>query len=100
MRYDTPIYFQRIVQGEYDPSTGNYGKDEVVETSRDASVMDTGEKMLQLVYGSLKQGSLTVQLQSHYNGIFDRIRIGDKVYRADFNRRLRNKQVFVISEVQ
>ena len=27
MRYDTPIYFQKVTQGEYDPTTGDYGED-------------------------------------------------------------------------
>ena len=27
MRYDTPIYFQKITQGAYNPDTGNYGPD-------------------------------------------------------------------------
>ena len=31
MRYDTPIYFQKITPGEYDPDTGNYAPDSVKE---------------------------------------------------------------------
>ena len=46
MRYDTPVYFQRITPGEYDPNTGNYGDDTVEETLRYASVMNTGEERL------------------------------------------------------
>ena len=41
MRYDTPICFQRITPGEYDPDTGNYADDIVEETLRYASVMNT-----------------------------------------------------------
>ena len=29
MRYDTPIYFQKLTPGEYDPATGNYGEDTI-----------------------------------------------------------------------
>ena len=50
MRYDTPVYFQKITSGEYDPKTGNYADDIVVETLRYASVMNTGEERLKLVY--------------------------------------------------
>ena len=32
MRYDTPVYFQLIKQGVYDPKTGDYADDEPVET--------------------------------------------------------------------
>ena len=100
MRYDVPIYFQKITPGEYDPSTGNYGDDTVVETLRYASVMNTGEEKLKLVYDGPKQGSLTIQLQTHYTEPFDRIRVGEKVYCADFSRELRTKHTFVVSEVQ
>ena len=31
MRYDTPIYFQKLTPGEYDPTTGNYGEDMISE---------------------------------------------------------------------
>lgn len=100
MRYDTPVYFQKITSGEYDPKTGNYADDIVVETLRYASVMNTGEGRLKLVYDGPKQGSLTIQLQTHYPEPFDRIRVGKKIYRVDYSRKLRTKHVFVVSEVQ
>lgn len=100
MRYDTPVYFQRITPGEYDPKTGNYDDDAVKETLRYASVMNTGEERLKLVYDGPKQGSLTIQLQTHYTEPFDRIRVGKKIYRVDYSRELRTKHVFVVSEVQ
>ncbi|WP_239462925.1 hypothetical protein [Faecalicoccus pleomorphus] len=62
--------------------------------------MDTQTEMLKLIYGDIRQGSLTVVIQNHYDQPFDNIRIGDKVYRVDRTRRLRVKQSFVISEVQ
>ncbi len=100
MRYDTPVYFQKITSGEYDPETGNYAEDTVKETLRYASVMNTGEERLKLVYDGPKQGSLTIQLQTHYTDPFDRIRVGKKVYSVDFSRELRTKHTFVVSEVQ
>ena len=99
MRYDKPIFFQTLTQGEYDPSTGNYAADKVSEVKRDASVMDTGENTMILVYSGIKEGSLTIHLQNHYNQPFDRIRIGNKIYGVDFSRKLRTKQVYVVSEV-
>ena len=100
MRYDKQVYFQRITPGEYDPDTGNYANDIVEETLRYASVMNTGEDTLRLVYDGPKQGSLTIQLQNHYTEPFDRIRVGNKLYAVDFSRKLRMKHVFVVSEVQ
>lgn len=100
MRYDTPIYFRRLTQGEYDESTGNYGADSVSEKMVMASVMDTQTETMKLVYGDIRQGSLTLTIQNHFDQIFDNIRIGDKVYRVDRTRRLRVKQSFIVSEVQ
>lgn len=100
MRYDTPVFFQVVRQGDYDTETGNYADDIITEEKRYANVTHSGIDTLQLVYGNIKQSSLTVRLQRHYANAFDRIRIGDKTYRVDFGRELRNAQVFVVSEVQ
>ena len=99
MRYDTPIYFQLVSAGAYNPETGDYGSDTVTEAARYAAVMDTRTETMQLVYGELKQGSLTVHIQNHYTDPCDRIRIGEKRYRVDLRRRLRVKESFVLSEV-
>lgn len=99
MRYDTPVYFGKITPGEYDPNTGNYGDDTVEETLRYASVMNTGEDQLKLVYDGPKQGSLTIQIQNHYPEPFDRIRVGEKIYQVDSSRKLRTKHTFIVSEV-
>ena len=95
MRYDTPIYFQKLTPGEYDPATGNYGEDAISEDMKSASVMDTGTNTMMLVYSGIKEGSLTIHLQNHYDRPFDRIRVGNKAYGVDF----RTKQVYVVSEV-
>lgn len=100
MRYDTPVYFQKITPGEYDPNTGDYGADKIQEAEIYASVMDTRSEMLRLVYNGPMQGSLTIQLQNHYTEEFDRIRVGNLIYKVDYTRRLRVKQTFVVSEVQ
>lgn len=100
MRFDTPVYFQKITKGEYDASTGNYSDDTVEEELRYADVTDTGTQTLMLIYGTINQGSLTVRLQNHYDEPFDRLRIGDAIYKVDSSRKLRMKHIFVVSEVQ
>jgi len=100
MRYDTPVYFQKITPGEYDPDTGDTAEDTIEEIERFASVYGTGAEMLNLVYGQIRQDSLTIQLQTQYKAPFDRIRIGDTVYKVDTVQNLRVKQYFVVSEVQ
>ena len=54
---------------------------------------------MQIVYGGIRQGSVTVQLQNHYQKPFDRIRIGNTTYKVDYTRKLRVKQTFILSEV-
>ena len=101
MRFDTPIYFQTVIEeGKYNEETGNYAEDTVTEDKVFASVTDSKAETLKLVYGTIKQGSYTVRLQNIYSKPFDRIRIGEKLYRVDFSRKLKLKHTFVISEVQ
>lgn len=99
MRYGTQVFFQKRVPGAYDSDTGNYEEDKIQETLKYASVMDTQTKMLKLVYGSIKQGSLTLHIQNHYKEKFDHIRIGEKIYQIDYTRKLRTKQTFIVSEM-
>ena len=40
MRYDTPIFFQHIVRGNYNAETGNYDDEAIPEDKVYASVMD------------------------------------------------------------
>ena len=100
MRYDVPIIFRRLVSGSYDPDTGDYADDTYTDTKVYGSVMDTNEQTMNLVYGAIKQGSLTVHVQNHVDVPFDRMIIGNKEYRVDYTRRLRTKQSFIVSEVQ
>lgn len=99
MRYDTPIYFQRIYEGQYDPETGDYGAPQVEETCRHASVMDTGTQTMMLVFGEIRQDSKTVHLQTPFTGTFDAIRIGDVSYQVAMRRTLRHKETFVLREI-
>ena len=71
----------------------------ISEDMKSASVMDTGTNTMMLVYSGIKEGSLTIHLQNHYDRPFDRIRVGNKTYGVDFSRKLRLKQVYVVSEV-
>lgn len=100
MRFDTPIYFQTVETGAYNAETGNYEPNTVTEDKRWASVTDSKTETLQLIYGDIKQGCKTVRLQNIYRKPFDRIKIGEKLYRVDFSRKLRCKHIFVVSEVQ
>ena len=98
MRYDTPIYFQTITPGEYDPATGDYGDPTATEVMRLASVMDTSSETMMQVFGEIRQDSKTAHIQTHYADPFDAIRIGDKVYQVAQRRTLRFKDTFILKE--
>lgn len=98
MRFDTEIFFERI-ESVYDENTGNY-TDSVTEVNKYASVTDSGTQTMLLVYGKIKQGSLTIRLQNHIDEPFDRIRIGNKHYSVDMTRKFCRMQVLIVSEVQ
>ena len=97
MRYNIPVFFQHKEPGAFDGATHNYNADTVTEVKRYAAVSITGTDTLQMVYGNLKQQSLTIRLQRPYNKAFDNIRIGSKIYAVGFSR---GNKAFVISEVQ
>ena len=97
MRYNEPVFFQCKTPGVLDLETHNYSEDIIAEDMKRADITESDTKTLQLVYGTVKQQSLTIRLQRPYTKAFDSIRIGSKTYRVDFSRR---KKVFVISEVQ
>lgn len=99
MRYDTPVYFQTITQGEYDRSTGNYKPDTITEAKRFASVQNTAMEAAQLVYGDVNTCSVTISLQMPYRAPYERIRIGSKTYKADNVAEHITKQTIIASEV-
>lgn len=98
MRFDKAVYLQTISEGTYDASTGNYVDGTVTEAEKWANVNDTSTQDLMLVYGGIKQGSVTVRFQDLVP-VFDYIRIGTRRYRADAARVLRTKTTFIMSEV-
>ena len=100
MRYDTPIYFEKLSPGVYDETVGDYGDPVVASTKRLASVVNTSEKQMHLIYGGIREGSKTISLLNAYGEVFDRIRVGTKLYTVDRRISLRTKQAFVCSEIQ
>ena len=100
MRYDTPIYFEKLSPGVYDETVGDYGEPVVVSTKRLASVVNTSDKQMHLIYGGIRKGSKTISLLNAYGEVFDRIRVGSKLYTVDRRISLRTKQAFVCSEIQ
>ena len=100
MRYDKLIYFVTVSGATYDTATGDYTDGTPVKVPVHASIMDTNTETLRLVYGEIRQGSYTVQIQNHYTAPFDFIEINGKKFSVDYRRHLRLKDTFIVSEVQ
>lgn len=99
MRFDTEVFLQTIKEGSYDPASGNYSDDEIIEQKLWANVNDTSAETMNIIYGAIQQGSVTVRFQNTVPE-FDYLRIGDKRYRRDYTRKLRTKTTYIMSEVQ
>lgn len=99
MRYDKVVYFCSESK-TYDTETGDYVKGGTIRDPKNASVMDTQADTLKLIYGDIRQGSFTIQLQNHYTDSFDYIEYDGRKYSVDYRRKLRMKETFIVSEVQ
>lgn len=97
MRFNIPITFVKYTDS-YDASTGDYNTTSH-STLRYADVTPTSEQMMTLVYGGVRQDSVTARLQNRYTGDFDEILIDGKAYRVDYRRPLSVKDVFVLTRV-
>ena len=98
MRYDTRIYFVKEGEEVYDYDTGDYVTSEPIKHEAWANVSDTGTERMQLIYGALKQGAITVRIRGKYEKEFDYILVDDKKYNVDAFRTFRNDQAFNLSE--
>lgn len=98
MRFDTPITFIKYSES-YNATTGDYTTTISSQSVRYASVSNTTERMMTLVYGGVRQDSITARIQNHFTGDFDEIMIGGKAYRVDYRNPKRVKDVFVLSRV-
>ena len=98
MRYSVPIYFVKETEPVYDYETGDYVDGEPIKHEAWANVSDTGTERMQLIYGALKQGAITVRIVGKYDKEFDYIEVEGKKYNVDAFRTCRNDQAFNLSE--
>lgn len=96
MRYDRKIVFQNITE-IYQPN-GDYADAIESEHVEYASIVGTDINTQHLVYGALKEGSLTFTLQNHINYVFNRVYIDGKEYNVDARIKQRVKDAYIVSE--
>lgn len=98
MRYDKKVLFQ-LVEDSYD-AIGDYTETVAEEHTEYASVVDTDINTMRIVYGEIRQGSITLHLQNKISYTFNRIVIDGKPYSVDTRVNQRTKQAYILSECQ
>lgn len=98
MRYDTKVIFQQV---EYTyTESGDYAEKVVEQHTEYASIQNTDAQTMHLVYGEIRQGSITLSLQNYLGYTFNRVVIGGKPYSVDQAIYLRVKKAYILSEIQ
>lgn len=101
MRYDRKVTFRKYRPGAYNSTTGNYEPSTIdYSDERSAAVTGTSRKYMELLYGKIREDSVTIHLQNQYSRPFDRIIIDEVPYQADLTRNLRTKQIIVCTEAK
>ena len=96
MRYDKEILIQRV--DDVYTENGNYEETVLYEYKVYGSVVATDIDTLRLVYGEIRQNTLTVHVQNHIDVVFNRMLIDGVPYAVDHKINQRVKQACVISQ--
>lgn len=97
MRYDTKVIFQ-LVEDTYD-SNGDYSEKVLEQHTEYASIQNTDAQTMHLVYGEIRQGSITLSLQNYVGYTFNKVLVNGKPYTVDQSINLRVKKAYVLSEL-
>ena len=98
MRYDKAVTFIKLNQ-TYNTTTGNYDETEEIIGTDYASVVSTDFQLSRIVYGGVKEGSITVTLQNGFAKPYDYIKVNGRKYRVDQSFILYVKQALICSEM-
>ena len=97
MRYDTKVIFQQV-EDTYQEN-GDYAESVVEQHIEYASVQSTDAQTMHIVYGEIRQGSITLSLQNYIGYKFNRVLVNGKPYTVDQSIDLRFKKAYVLSEL-
>lgn len=99
MRYDKRVYFVKETKSTRNPD-GTWTKPTLIKEPRWANVSDQGTERMNLLYGGLRQGALTVRIQNGYNQPFDYMEVDGRRYNVDHRKTFRRDAAFEVSERQ
>ena len=97
MRYDTPAIFQQVAE-QYQ-ANGDYAETVLEQHTEYVSLVNTDIQTMHIVYGGIRQGSVTMQLQNYVGYPFNRVVVNGKSYVVDQVINLRVKQAYILSEI-
>lgn len=97
MRYDTKVIFQ-LVEDTY-LANGDYSETVLEQHTEYASIQNTDAQTMHLVYGEIRQGSITLSLQNYVGYPFNRVLVNGKPYTVDQSINLRVKKAYILSEI-
>lgn len=98
MRYDTKALFQ-LVEDDYN-SIGDYDETVKEQHTEYCAIQETDIQTMHIVYGEIRQGSITISLQNYIGYAFNRIVINGVPYVVDQAYTLRTKKVYIASQWQ
>lgn len=98
MRYDKLVKFQMV--GSVYTNKGDYEEQVLNEYTEYASIVDTDFQTMAIVYGGIKQGSITLHLLNKVKYDFNRIVYEGKPYMVDQVINQRTKQAYILSQWQ
>lgn len=98
MRYDKLVKFQMV--GSVYTNKGDYEEQVLNEYTEYASIVDTDFQTMAIVYGGIKQGSITLHLLNKVKYDFNRIVYEGKAYTVDQVINQRTKQAYILSQWQ
>ena len=100
MRYDKLVEFVTTGQKIYNEDTGDYEMKGEQVVKRMASISNTGEEKLNLLFGKIDQDMLTIRIKTPIIGHFSFVKYKGVDYVVKYAKNLRQEQVFYLAVKQ
>lgn len=100
MRYDKLVEFVTHGEKVYNEDTGDYEMKGERVVKRMASISNTGEEKLNLLFGKIGQNMFTIRIKTPIVGHFCFVRYKGIDYVVKYAKNLRQEQVFYVAVKQ
>lgn len=100
MRCDQIIYLCQNGRSKYNDKTGDYETSEPIKIKRYAHINDMGDEKMNMLFGKLTEGALTVRLNAPYADKVDYIEYKGTKYEIKQRKKLGTKESFHVAKAQ